>query len=267
MTDSGFQLAMRQARAYETQSGVFMGPSAKLIVEALRPRAGDRFLDVACGTGLVARQAWAAVAPTGRVVGADVNPAMLTAARDISADSAIEWLHASAASVPLDDDIFTHAACQQGLQFVPDAAAAVAETHRVLQPGGHFVATVWATPAHNPYIDTQLAVLSELDESVADSARAATPPHADEMLMALATKAGFAEVGVTLLEHSVEVADVEVFFLEQTASTPWAPVTATLSASERAELAATFAARLDAPRNGTGGHVLRFASYQLNARK
>jgi ubiquinone/menaquinone biosynthesis C-methylase UbiE len=267
MTETGFQLAQRQARLYESQSGVFMGPSGELMVEALGLQPGDSVLDLACGTGLVARHAWAAVAPGGRVVGADLNPAMLAVAESIVSEPEIEWLEAGADSLPLESAAFTHVVCQQGLQFFPDAPAAVRETHRVLRPGGLFLATIWATPGHNPYIDTQLALLSELDASVAASARAATPAHADDLLTVLAANAGFAEIEVSLLEHTVEVADVESFFLDQTSSTPWATVTAALSPPERAVLAATFASRLNADRTAGGGHLLRFGSYQLSARR
>jgi ubiquinone/menaquinone biosynthesis C-methylase UbiE len=240
VTESGFQIALRQARSYEEQSGLFMGPSAALIVEAMDIRPGDVFLDLACGTGLVARHAWDAVAPDGRVVGVDVNPAMLAAADSICSIPEIEWLEASADALPYEAESFTHAACQQGLQFFPDPAAAVREVHRVLRPGGSFMATVWATPGHNPYIETQLALLSQLDESVAGSAQRATPANAHEMLGTLATSAGFAESEVSLLEHTIEVADVESFFLAQTASTPWAPVIAAASPQERISLAADF---------------------------
>ncbi|MGB5759875.1 MAG: hypothetical protein WBM50_23380 [Acidimicrobiales bacterium] len=49
--DSGFQLANRQAEAYEAMSGVFMRPSAELIVDSMGLGPGDQVLDLACGTG------------------------------------------------------------------------------------------------------------------------------------------------------------------------------------------------------------------------
>jgi ubiquinone/menaquinone biosynthesis C-methylase UbiE len=267
VTESGFQIALRQARSCEEQSGLFMGPSARLIVEALSPQPGDLFLDLACGTGLVARHAWDSVGPGGRVVGVDVNPAMLAAAKSICSIPGIEWLEASADALPCEAESFTHAACQQGLQFFPDPAAAVREVHRVLRPGRSFVATVWATPGHNPYIEAQLSLLSELEESVAVSAQRATPANADEMLVTLTNSAGFAASEVSLLEHSIEVADVKSFFLAQTASTPWALVIAGLSPQERIGLAADFAARLQPDRTASGGQRLSFGSHLLTARK
>lgn len=105
---------------------------------ALRP--GERVLDVACGTGAVARLAAARVGPTGAVVGLDVNPAMLAVARSSTASGAsIEWCEASAETIPLPDDSFDAVLCQLGLQFVPDKAAALREMRRVLLPGGRLL--------------------------------------------------------------------------------------------------------------------------------
>ncbi|NNE95483.1 MAG: methyltransferase domain-containing protein [Acidimicrobiales bacterium] len=265
MNESGFQLAMHQASLYEGQSAVFMAPSANLMVDAMDLQRGDQVLDLACGTGLVARAARRVVGTDGRVVGADLNPAMLAVANSIEPE--IEWLQAPADRLPLDDEAFTHVACQQGFQFFPHASAAAAEAFRVLRPHGRLVATVWATPGHNPYIETQLAILAELDATVAESARTATPVKADEMMVGVASDAGFTEINVSLLEHTVEVADVEAFFLSQTASTPWAPVIAMFTADELQILAGMFAARLKAPGAASGGYLLRFASHMLIARK
>ena len=261
MTDSGFQLAQLQASAYETQSGRFMGPSARLIVESIGLKAGDVVLDLACGTGLIARHANPLVQPGGRVVGADVNHAMLAAAESL-AGSGIEWVRAPAANMPFDDAMFTHVACQQGFQFFPDALAAAHEARRVLGPGGTLTATIWATPGRNPYIETQLALLAEFDDTITASARAATPADADELLRDIATEAGFRNIDLSLLEHSIEVDDLRSFFINQTATTPWAPVIGSLSPSELNQLAKKLEAQL-APYAVTDGHRLPFCSHML----
>jgi len=56
---------------------------APIVVELADPCSGDRVLDVACGTGIVARTAAARIGPTGAVVGVDLNPGMLSIARSI----------------------------------------------------------------------------------------------------------------------------------------------------------------------------------------
>lgn len=122
---------------------VIFGPWGNdlLTVAALRP--GEHLLDVACGTGIVARLAAEKVGPTGKVVGVDINPGMLAAARKSSASATIDWREGNAMALPLPDVTFSVAVCQQGLQFFPDRAAALREMHRVLMPRGRLVVSCW----------------------------------------------------------------------------------------------------------------------------
>ena len=94
-------------------------------------------VDVACGTGVVARLAAARVGPAGAVTGVDVTPGMLAVARSISADGPpIEWHEASAGKLPLPDASADVVLCSLGLQFFPDREAALREMRRILVPGG-----------------------------------------------------------------------------------------------------------------------------------
>ncbi len=261
---SGFQLAQRQAVAYETFTRVFMEGSARLLAEGALIHASDVVLDLACGTGLVARHAAALISPDGRIVGADINPAMLDIARTI--EEGVEWVESSCDALPFDDDTFTHMICQQGFQFFPDPVAAMSEARRVLEPSGVLIATVWATPGQNPYIENQLELLAELEPSLAASVQGATPTNADDFLRFTAQSAGFHDIEVTMLEHDVDIADFKPWFLAQTGGTPWGPTLATLTDAGRQELAATMADRLESYATPEGGHRLPFRSYRLRAR-
>ncbi len=262
----GFQLARRQAEAYESSSRMFMDGSARLLAEGAMIRAGDVVLDLACGTGLVARHAALLVAPNGRVVGADINAAMLEVAR-VSVGGDVEWVESPCDRLPFDDDTFSHVICQQGFQFFPDPVAAMSEVRRVLRPGGVLIATVWATPGHNPYIENQLELLAGLDPSLLGSVQRATPSNADDLLRSAARSAGFEHVDVTLLEHTVEITDFEVFFLAQTSATPWGPTLEILTDRGRTALASAMAARVGQYATGDGRHSIPFRSYRLEARR
>jgi ubiquinone/menaquinone biosynthesis C-methylase UbiE len=127
------------------------GPWAEVLVDRADLTAGQRVLDVACGTGVVARLAARRVGPSGSVIGTDLNEGMLAeAARHVPAGCSIEWECADAEQLPFDDQQFDVVFCQQGLQFVPDPQRAVTEMGRVLRGGGLAAVAVWAPIERNP---------------------------------------------------------------------------------------------------------------------
>ncbi len=119
-------------------------PLATLVLDRVSPRPGERVLDVACGTGIVARRAARLVGDGGRVVGVDPSPAMLAVARSaaVSEDVSVEWQEGTAEALPFPDASFDLAFCQMGLQFFPDKQAGLTELHRVLVPGGRTAVSV-----------------------------------------------------------------------------------------------------------------------------
>lgn len=109
-------------------------PLAEKFVRTADLRPGEQVLDVACGTGIVARLASEQLGDKGTVTGLDVNPGMLAVARSIA--PSIEWHEVSVENMPLPDDTFDVVFCQLGLQFVEDKPAALKEMRRVLKSGG-----------------------------------------------------------------------------------------------------------------------------------
>ena len=241
---SGFQLAQHQATAYESFTRVFMEGSARLLAEGALIRAGDVVLDLACGTGLVARHAARWSHPT---VASSAPTSTRRCSRSPAAASMTAWsgCESPCDALPFDDDTFTHVICQQGFQFFPDPDAAMREARRVLQPVVVLIATVWATPGQNPYIENQLDLLAELDPSLAASVQRATPAHADDFLRSTAQTAGFHDIEITMLEHDVDIADFEPWFLAQTGGTPWGPTLAALTDAGRQELASAMTDRIE----------------------
>jgi SAM-dependent methyltransferase len=124
-TNEQFQLSGEAAERYERCGARYiLGPCAPSLVNAARLSAGERVLDVACGTGVVTRIAAERVGPAGRAVGIDLNPGMIAVARSLPAPNGapIEWLERSALDLGLEDASFEAVLCQQGLQFFPDKA-------------------------------------------------------------------------------------------------------------------------------------------------
>lgn len=123
-------------------------PWATILLDTIGITPGERILDVASGTGVVARMAASRAGRAGRVVASDSSAPMLEYAATIEGepDSApIEFVEASATELPMGDGAFDAVLCQQGMPFFPDRPAAAAEMRRVLAPGGRVGVAVWVS--------------------------------------------------------------------------------------------------------------------------
>ena len=157
---------------------------------------GVRVLDVACGTGVVARLAAERVGPTGTVIGLDMNPGMLSMARETAAAAGadIRWYETSAESIPLPDDSFDVVMCQLGLQFVGDKSAALREMRRTLAPGGRVLVS---TPPPNPFFDVlDKALARHIGDEAAGFLRMVFTLNDPVVIEQLFESAGFREVSV-----------------------------------------------------------------------
>lgn len=146
MTSSAetFQLSIEAAEAYEAGFvPALFADWAPALVDAAGVRPGQRVLDVACGTGVVAREAADRLRGEGRTVGLDLNEAMLVVARRVRPD--IEWVQADAAALPFDDEAFDVVLCQAALMVLPDLALALREMARVVAPSGTVAVQVWVS--------------------------------------------------------------------------------------------------------------------------
>jgi SAM-dependent methyltransferase len=169
-------------------------PWAQLLLNATQPRPGERLLDVATGPGTVAQAAAAALGPLGQVTACDISPAMLAIARTVpqQPDAApIEYIESPAAplaSATSSQDVVT---CQQGLQFVPDRAAAIAEMSRVLRPGGRVALAVWAAIEECPSMAAlEHAIRDQLGDEPADRYRSGPWGLPDGASLALLLSSG-----------------------------------------------------------------------------
>jgi SAM-dependent methyltransferase len=129
-----FQIPLEAAELYEAAFVPgFFAQWAPLLCDAAGVGPGHEVLDVACGTGIVARTAAERVGPAGRVVGVDLNEAMLTVARRVAPQ--LEWRQGDVAALPMPAAAFDRVLCQMALMFFPDRTAALREMARVARPG------------------------------------------------------------------------------------------------------------------------------------
>ena len=117
------------------------GQWAPKMIAAADIGLGDRVLDVACGTGVLAFEAAKQVTSLGAVLGLDAAAGMLEVAKRL--DPSIEWRQGMAESLPFEDNSFDAVVSQFGLMFFQERATALSEMLRVLKPQGTMAVAVW----------------------------------------------------------------------------------------------------------------------------
>jgi ubiquinone/menaquinone biosynthesis C-methylase UbiE len=217
-------------------------PWADVLVRLAGLAPGQAVLDVASGTGVVARLAARTVGPSGRVVASDASAAMLEVAarRPAGEDAApIEHVVALAGALPFADGTFDVALCQQGLPFIADRDAAAAELRRVLRPGGVAAVSVWETGRRlEPFAAYNEALQAHgVPEPYPRAYDGASFTMSTDDVRGLLERAGFAEVDVRAADLELVWPDAETVAAGIT-GTPFAPVIAALPAERRAALLA-----------------------------
>ena len=203
-------------------------------VAALRP--GERVLDVACGTGVVARLASQQVGDTGTVAGLDINAGMLAIARSaLAPGTPIEWHDASAEAMPFPDASFDVVLCQMGLQFMPDKHAALREMWRVLERGGRLILNV---PGPTPQLFTIMgkALARHVDAEATRFVDQVFSLHDTAEIQNLITGPGFHDVSVQADAKRLSLPRPEEFLWQYVYSTPLAAAVAKVNDERRGAL-------------------------------
>ncbi len=157
---------------------------------------GQKVLDVASGTGVLACAAAERVGPGGSVVGLDPNEEMRAVAR--RKNSFIEWRDGRAEALPFQDESFDAVVSQFGFMFFEDQPGALREMMRVLRPGGRLAVAVFAALDHSPGYAALADLLQKLfGQQVADAFRAPFTLGDPEQLLALCHEAGISGAKVT----------------------------------------------------------------------
>lgn len=182
-------------------------PWATLLADVAEVRPGQRVLDVACGTGVVAREVAGRLAGRVEIAGVDLNPSMLRVARGIR--PSVDWREGDATRMSFPDASFDVVVCQAGLMFFPDRVAALQEMHRVLRPGGRLVVQVWGS---SEGYETTAALLEELaGPEVAEVFRAPFALADPSQVRDLLGKVGFSPPEVQTYDVPVRFASLEAF--------------------------------------------------------
>jgi ubiquinone/menaquinone biosynthesis C-methylase UbiE len=168
---------------------------APRVADAASIQTGDRVLDVACGTGILAREVSSRLAGHGQVAGLDATPGMLAVARQRGPN--IEWREGIAESLPYDDESFDAVVSQFGLMFFSDRVAAIREMMRVLEPGGRIAVAVWESLENSEAYSISVALLEQIaGREAADALRAPFVLGNQDQLLGLFQDAGVASLEI-----------------------------------------------------------------------
>lgn len=172
MKKSNIDEQIAGARAYEAlHVPALFKQWCPRVLDAAGVARDDRVLDVACGTGVLAREAAVRVGPAGSVAGVDPGHGMLAVAKELA--PSIEWQECAAESLPYPDRSFDAVVSQFGLMFFSDRAQALREMIRVLKPGARLAVAVWDSLEKSEAYPEEVELLQRLaGKAAADALRA-----------------------------------------------------------------------------------------------
>jgi ubiquinone/menaquinone biosynthesis C-methylase UbiE len=192
-------------------------PVREWMLRELRPQEGDTVLELAAGVGETGFEAAAVVGQTGRLITTDFSPAMLEAARRRGAElgvANVDYRAMDAERIELDDDSVDGVLCRFGYMLMADPAAALAETRRVLRPGGRLTLAVWGALEENPFFGIVAISLVQRGHIPPPEPPPAPGPFSmasAERTEALLGGAGFAEVRTEEVPGRFVFADVDEY--------------------------------------------------------
>ena len=212
-------------------------PVSAGLVRAAEFQPGERVLDVACGTGVIARLAAEKVGPEGSVTGVDMAPDMIEVATATPwpADVPVEWHVGDATSLPLADSSQDVVVCQMGLMFMKDKPGSLTEMHRVLAPEGRVVVN---TPGKiQPVFQImEQAIVEHISPELGGFVRAVFSMHDLGAVAELLRNAGFEDVSSSTTTATLQLPSPAEFLWQYINLTPMAPVVVEASEEARAAL-------------------------------
>jgi ubiquinone/menaquinone biosynthesis C-methylase UbiE len=204
------------------------------LVGRAQPCAGEKVLDIACGTGIVARLASRRMRQ-GHVTGLDLNRGMLAVARTVPSEaSPINWIEGSALDLPFEAGTFDVVLCQLGLQFFPDQKRALREMRRVASPTGRLALSVYSpierTPGANAFV---MALDRVFGLGASKIKRGEHSFNVPDELRDMLTDAGFSKVVVQTVVQQITFPSVLDYVRFQLLATPMAALLSNGSPDDR----------------------------------
>jgi ubiquinone/menaquinone biosynthesis C-methylase UbiE len=131
---------------------ILLGPVANILIDRAKPQAGERVIDIGCGSGVTTIAFARKVAPSGHAFGVDISAPMLARARaSAPKELPVDFTLADATVYPFDPASFDLLASRFGVMFFADPALSFANMRKALKPSGRLAFACWREPRENPF--------------------------------------------------------------------------------------------------------------------
>ena len=191
-------------------------PARAWMVRELAPCSGEVVLELAAGVGDTGFEAAEIIGEAGRLISTDFSPAMLSAARRRGAELGVQnvdYREIDAERIDLDDDSVDAVLCRFAYMLMPDPGKALAETRRVLRPGGRLALAVWGAMEENPFFT--IVAISLVQQGHLPPPEPPVPPvfsmASPERTQDLLERAGFSEVRTEEVPVRAELPDAQEY--------------------------------------------------------
>jgi len=187
-----------------------LSPLGLRAMEALSPRSGEVIVDVGCGTGQTVLQLANLVGPEGRVIGVDIAPLLLDAARKrASGLGHISFIEGDAVALDLPQASVDAFFSRFGVMAFPDPAAAFSNFRRMLKPTGRLAFVCWRSLEENE-LDLLPLRAAGLEHLLDPTPFSFQDPR---FLRATLNKAGFNDVRIAAHDQAVTSGDLDAMIM------------------------------------------------------
>jgi len=149
---------------WRAQLAEALTPVREWLIRELGPQHGETVLELGAGVGETGFEAMAILGEAGRLISSDFSPEMVEVARRRGTElglANVDYRVIDAERIELDSGSVDGVLCQNTYMLMADPAAALAETRRVLRPGGRLALSVWGAPERNPWASIGGMILVE----------------------------------------------------------------------------------------------------------
>jgi len=189
---------------------ILLQPVADILIERAKIKAGERVLDVGCGSGSTTFAFAQAVGPNGHVTGVDISAPMLSRAREVTPPGApVEFILADATVHSFAPENFDLLASRFGVMFFADPALSFANMRRAMKPSGRLAFACWREPRENPFFMVPLQAVYQHVPKLPPVGPEDPGPFAfasEERVTRILTEAGFSGIAMEPCELLLDVA-------------------------------------------------------------